>query len=104
MAIHLKVSPDALVAKSGEISEQIADAERNWNKMKNLVKNTKLYWQGEASDVHQKSFSQLEGDGDQVLQRLKEHPEDLLKMADLYSETERQAQSIASSLPQDVIS
>lgn len=104
MAIRLKVSTDVMVNKAGEISEQIAAIDRNWNKMKNLVKNTKIYWQGEASDVHQKNFKQLEEAGDKVLKRLKEHPNDLLKMADVYTETERAIQSKASSLPQNVIS
>ena len=104
MAIRLKVSTDVMVNKAGEISEQIATIERNWNKMKILVNNTKIYWQGEASDVHQKNFKQLEEAGDKVLKRLREHPDELLKMADVYTETERTIQSKASSLPQDVIS
>ena len=104
MAIQLKVSTDVMVGKAGEISEQIATIERNWNKIKNRVKNTKIYWQGEASDVHQNNFKQLEEAGDKVLKRLREHPDDLLKMADIYTRTERAIQSKASSLPQDVIS
>ena len=97
MAIQLKVSTDVMVGKAGEISEQIATIERNWNKIK-------IYWQGEASDVHQNNFKQLEEAGDKVLKRLREHPDDLLKMADIYTRTERAIQSKASSLPQDVIS
>ena len=50
------------------------------------------------------NFKQLEEAGDKVLKRLREHPDELLKMADVYTETERTIQSKASSLPQDVIS
>lgn len=104
MAIRLKVSTDKMVSKANEITVQITTVERNWSKMKNLVKNTKIYWQGEASDAHQKSFLQLEESGDRLPKRLKEHPDDLLKMADLYIETEKAVQSRASALPQNIIS
>ncbi len=48
MAIRLKVSTDKMVSKANEITVQITTVERNWSKMKNLVKNTKmtfLRWQ-----------------------------------------------------------
>lgn len=104
MAIRLKVSTDTMVSKANEITGQINTVERNWIKMKNLVKNTKIYWQGEASEAHQKSFQQIEESGDKLLRRLREHPGDLLKMADIYIETEKAAQSRASALPQNIIS
>ena len=39
MAIRLKVSTDKMVSKANEITVQITTVERNWSKMKNLVKN-----------------------------------------------------------------
>ncbi len=104
MAIRLKVSTDTMISKANEITGQITTVERNWTKMKNLVKNTKIYWQGEASEAHQKSFQQIEESGDRLLRRLKEHPDDLLKMADVYIETEKAVESRAFSLPQNIIS
>lgn len=103
MAIELKVSPDVLKSKSAEIKSQIARFESYWNQMAQIVQNTKGYWVGEASNSHQKQFKDYQEDVKRITKRLKEHPDDLLKMADIYEKTEEKAVQIAQTLPGDVI-
>lgn len=103
MAIELKVSPDVLKSKSADIKSHIARFESYWNQMAQVVQNTKGYWVGEASNSHQKQFKDYEEDVKRIIKRLKEHPDDLLEMADIYEKTEEKAVQIVQSLPGDVI-
>lgn len=101
--INLKVSQDILKSKANEIQSQIIRLESAWNRLEQLVKNTKVYWIGDASNSHQRQFQDYQDDMRRLLKRLKEHPEDLLKMADVYEKSERSALQIAQTLPEDVI-
>ena len=102
--IQLKVSPDALRTKAQEISGQIQTIENNWNRIYDLIQNSKSYWQGEASDYHRKYLKDNNEEIKKLLKRLNEHPVDLQKMAGVYIEAENQAVQLASALPDDVIS
>lgn len=101
--IKLKVSPDSLKSKAQEIDGQINRVESYWNQISQLIKNSKSYWVGDASDEHQKYRNDVEDDVTQVIKRLREHPKDLLKMADVYEKTESELVKQTSSLPDDVI-
>ncbi|MDO4555391.1 MAG: WXG100 family type VII secretion target [Lachnospiraceae bacterium] len=101
--IQLKVTPDRLKEKSQEITNQINRFESYWKQLSQLVKNSKSYWVGDASNSHQKQLSDYTTDVERIIKRLREHPEELLEMAEIYEEAEEKAQSIASALPDDVI-
>lgn len=100
---QLKVTPDQLKSKAQEITTQINKIQNDWNKVSNLIENSKSYWEGDASDVHRKSKKNMEDDVTRVIKRLKEHPEDLLNMAGIYIQAEEKAMQIANSLPDDII-
>lgn len=102
--IILKVSPDELKAKAEEISRQISSFEADWKQFSYLVQNSKSYWTGDTGDAHQKMFMQYKEDVERIIKRLHEHPEDLLKMAGLYEESEQRAVSTVQRLSGDVIS
>jgi WXG100 family type VII secretion target len=99
----LKVTPSQLKAKASEITKQINDFENNWNKLSEIVRNSKGYWVGDASNAHQRIFQGCQDDVRMVIKRLKEHPEDLLNMAGIYEESENKASQLAMALPDDVI-
>lgn len=101
--ITLKVSPDQLKAKAQEIQDQISRFESSWKQLYQTAQNTKSYWVGNASTQHQKLLTTYEEDVARIIRRLKEHPEDLMKMAGVYEEGESAAQQIAQSLPVDII-
>lgn len=102
--ITLKVSPGELKAKAEEIRGQIKSFETNWEQFAHLVQNSKSYWTGDAGDAHQKMFVQYKGDVERIIKRLGEHPDDLLKMAGLYEESEQRVVSTVQKLSGDVIS
>lgn len=99
----LKVTPEELKNKAKEITDQIGRVKSNWDRMESVIKNTKNYWEGEASDLHQNYYKEAEPDVQTILKRLREHPTDLLNMANLYDEAEQKANEIANALPTDII-
>lgn len=103
MSIVLKVKPEVLKAKAGEISSAIAQIEKELGDIGQTIEGTKKYWEGDASNMHQKHYKTFKDDIPKVVKRLKEHPTDLLKMARLYDDTEIQNQALAKMLPIDVI-
>ncbi|MBR1691923.1 MAG: WXG100 family type VII secretion target [Lachnospiraceae bacterium] len=103
MAIVLKVKPDVLIAKSGEISKSIGTIEKELKDIGEVITKTKKYWEGDASNMHQKHYQAFKDDIPKVIKRLKEHPTDLLKMANLYNEAEKANKALAKQLPVDVI-
>lgn len=48
-SLVLKVTPEELKKKSGEISKEIKEIESDFNKIGQPVRGTKKYWEGEAS-------------------------------------------------------
>ena len=88
MAIQLKVRPEII----------IVDGNR-WKP----ITSSRSYWEGDASEAHQKFYDSFKEDIETIVRRLKEHPRDLLEMAGIYVETEESAVQAAESLVQDVI-
>lgn len=103
MEIHLKVAPDELKDKAGEITRQIQAMEKNWNSLREIVNGSQAYWEGNAGNQHRKLVRDNEDDVQTLLKRLKEHPRDLLEMAGIYIRTEEKAVQTAASLPGDII-
>lgn len=101
--ITLKVTPNELKSKAGSIKTQITNLQNAWKDISSTIDQSKNYWEGDASDAHQKSKREIEDDVTTLFKRLLEHPNDLLKMADIYEEAEQSAESLANTLPGDVI-
>lgn len=100
---EIKASPDEMEKKAAEVEKEIAEIEKMWEKIKNIVQSSKNYWEGEASEAHQNIYRALEQDGDRVIKRLKEHPEELCNMAGWYSRAEQNAQGKSKNLIANII-
>lgn len=103
MGITLKVKPQELKNKANSISSSISSVEKELNNIGNVILGTKKYWEGDASDQHQKYYSTIQEDIPNVLKRLKEHPKELLAMADIYDDAEETNEELANALPVDII-
>lgn len=91
-----EVDTARLVSAAGTLKEKIQKAETCWNNVMTIVKNSNRYWIGQAGDEHRSAFLDQQDDIDQILVRLKEHPDDLLKIAGVYEEAEKAADTIVS--------
>lgn len=103
MSIVLKVKPKELKNKADTITSSINRIEKEINDIGRIILGTKKYWEGDASDKHQKYYKAIEEDIPTVLKRMKEHPKDLLSMAQIYETTENTNQQMANKLPENII-
>lgn len=99
----VKVSTTQLKAKADEVSKLIKQYRSCYERMEQRINGTKSYWIGEAGDLHRKLFNDKKERMDKMFRRLEEHPRDLLTMAGVYENVEREVQNIALSLDGDVI-
>ena len=102
-SIYLRVTPEQLKTKASAISGEVSAIRKQWTQLQRTVQNSKSYWQGDASDAHQKYLKEVSGDVELMIKRLEEHPTDLLKMAGVYTEAESTAKQLSNSLPNDVL-
>lgn len=103
MGIVLKVTPEVLKSMAGEIEKQIGDISNQFNLIGSDISGTRSFWEGEASDTHKSQYDGLKDDINEAVNRLRNHPVNLLQMAGLYTETESNIQAVAQSLQEDVI-
>lgn len=101
--VRIKVDTGKLVKQAGNIKREIKSFRKEWNALKTAAENTRAYWEGEAFNKHNNMLSKDVEEVEEVINRLSEHPDDLLKMANLYVESEKENVEIARGLPKDVI-
>lgn len=101
--LSLKVSPEALKSTAQTAQSRIDKMAQIFDSVGQLVARSQGYWQGEAADVHRKSYEELKADIELALNRLREHPKDLLEMAQVYDTGEQGALELAAALPSDVL-
>lgn len=101
--VRLKVSPDELRRRASLIEGQIANAEKYWLSLSEVVNATKHYWEGDAADCGRQLFEETKQDVLMAFRRLKEHPSKLLEMAGVYTDAEAKAAEIIQTLPNDAI-
>ncbi|MDY3797256.1 MAG: WXG100 family type VII secretion target [Agathobacter sp.] len=99
MAITLKVTPKELEAKAGSITASIDEIEKELGAIETIIVGMKKYWQGDASDQHQKNYQKFKNDIPTVITKLREHPKDLLKMAEIYDAAEDYNKEFVKQLP-----
>ena len=103
MSITLRVTPEALKAKASEVERDIKKLQDHFNSIQDIVSRSAGYWQGMAGDKARTEFYDKKDDTCQVIARFKEHPTDLLGMAELYAVAEKAAEYTNMALKTDVI-
>lgn len=103
MSISLKVTPAILKTKAAEIQTDIRAMENEYKSIQDIISRTTGYWIGVAGDKARREFDSQKEEMQNVLRRLKEHPVDLLIMAGVYEQTERNVLAQNQSLATDVI-
>lgn len=101
--VEIKVQPEVLRAKADEVSGAIVQMEQTFESVQSTVERTRYYWIGEAGELHRRMFEEQKDDVEELLKRLKEHPVDLQKIAQTYSDTEQAQTAAASQLSSNLI-
>lgn len=102
MNINLRVDTNVMKDQSNLVRNDVKNIERHWKSICQLVKNTRSYWEGEASDAHIKIFREAEPDVEKVLKRLNDNPVKLQMEAGVYEAAEQEVAAIGNSLPDDI--
>lgn len=99
----IKVNTQVLVDKASEATKSISQMETCFENLQAIINRTSYYWIGEAGDKHRKLYNDQKENIEEMLKRLKEHPRDLVAIAQNYDTTEVALQELANELPGDVI-
>lgn len=102
--VRIKVDTAALVSKAEAVSGSIRSMEQYYGELERIVSRTSYYWIGEVGDMHRNVYKEQKAQVEEMLNRLKEHPVDLVAIAQTYENVESQLQSLAAELPGDIIS
>lgn len=101
MDITLKVQPDVLLAKSGELSTEKNAVISLMDQAKSEINSLTGVWKSEASDEYQGRFKQVYDDIDNMLAIVSEYISDLNEVANVYTTAEKAAKSASEGLPTD---
>lgn len=101
MDIILKVQPDVLIAKAGELSSEKTSIMGLMDQAKSDISSLTGVWKSEASDEFQGRFKQIYDDIDNMLAIVSEYISDLNEAANIYSTAEKAAKNTAEGLPTD---
>lgn len=102
--VHIKVNSTVLNSKAQAVSSSIKSMKNCFEQLENIINRTSYYWIGEAGDMHRNIYKEQKSQVDEMMKRLKEHPVDLVTIAQTYESTESMVQSMAAELPGDIIS
>lgn len=102
--IQVKVNSAVLIEKAQSVSESITSMANYFGQLEKIVNRTSYYWTGEAGDLHRNIYQEQKTQIEEMMKRLKEHPVDLMAMAQTYDNAEAAVRSVAAELPGDIIS
>jgi uncharacterized protein YukE len=101
---RIKVDTSTLVNKAVETSRSISKMENSLARLDTIIKRTSYYWIGEAGERHREIYNGEKSEVNAMMARLREHPKDLLEMANVYNLAEKEIQQVSKGLPGDLIS
>ena len=102
ITIELNVDPEALKQKTVEIRALLVELEKNLIHLKGLMEDSSAYWKGKAGDAYRKKYEDNLSKINGVLERHKEYPDKILKMAGIYEDVELENLSYVNSLTDDL--
>ncbi len=103
MAIVLKVDSNLLTETADDMGQRLDVIRSQFDSIEEEVGRMGNYWEGDAYEFHQEQFASLKAMMDETINRLQNHPVNLLQMAGLYTETESSVETVTQSLLADVI-
>ena len=92
--IKMNVLPNELDMKAQEAATAIFEIEQLLANVQDTVNRTEYYWNGEAAELNRKVLLEQKDDMEEILTRLKEYPETLRKVANIYRETEEKPKAV----------
>lgn len=101
--IRIRVATSALEERANATEQRIKDVRSRFERMGQIVQNSRNYWEGEANEAHRREFQEYQDDIEEALARFMENVTDLRKIANVYQEAESETENLSQDLPLDVI-
>ena len=101
---YLKVTPEKLIACSGEFGAKAGQMNSITQEMMTLIQSLKSVWMGEASEIYGSKFAGLQSDMDKMYRMIMEHSQDLSEMAEGYQNAENANSDTGNGMINSVIS
>ncbi|MDO5131596.1 MAG: hypothetical protein Q4D81_01280 [Eubacteriales bacterium] len=101
--VTINVNDESLLGAASTLKERIRNMQESYANVMEIVQNTSRYWVGLAGDEHRSAFQEQQDEIDHILARLSEHPDDLLTIAGIYVEKEKEAEEISRTPVTEVI-
>ena len=101
--MRIRVSTDVLIQRADTAQQKIQDVKSRFEKIADIVKKSKNYWEGDANEAHCREFRDYKNDIDEALARFTENIIDLKKIANVYHEAEVSVEEVNDNLPMDII-
>lgn len=101
--ITLTVTPAALRTAATEVSNLTRTLQSDFSELQRIVQRTQYYWSGVAGDSCRQGFVSLQPETEEILNRLRKYPSDLMQMAQQYDWVETTNMETASVLPSNLI-
>lgn len=102
--VQIKVNTAVLHEKAQSVIKSIKNMEDSFEQLERIINRTLYYWIGEAGELHRSAYKKQKPEIEEIIRRLKEHPRDLMIIAQTYESAETMIRSISSELPGDIIS
>lgn len=102
--VEFRVTTEALKQQANEVSTRVTRVQDLFSELRRTIQNTRSYWIGEAGNLYRQRYEERQDELDEMFRRLKEHPRDLLQIAGVYEEGERQVLEIINDLSTNAIS
>lgn len=99
----LKVTPEQLISASQEFEATGGSISNLTSQMTAIVTGLTSVWEGEAATLYQSKFQGLQDDIERLHGMIREHAQDLVEMANIYTTKESEVSTIAEALSSDVI-
>ena len=97
---ELQVEPGAAKCTADGMERHIRRLRGAVEGMRRAVNGTEKFWKGEAGEAHRTYFYSRSPGADNCLVELERSVHDLRQIADLYTETERQAEEESERIPE----
>ena len=100
--VNVRVNTDSMLNQSNLVKEDVEKIDTKWKSIADLIKGSKGYWEGEASDAHIKAFKEIEDDVEMVIKRLGENVITLQKDAGIYESANAAIEGEIGNLKVDI--
>ena len=101
--MEFSVTPQELIQKAEAMEQAIVSLKKDYADLKSLINRTSGYWIGGGGDSCRRMFMDRQEELEEMLERMRDHPEKLLNIAVVYRSGEEKIVQEHMRLPVDFL-